>query len=157
MKHKRPIIVLFCLVWIICACQENTRYHSYQSIKRTGWGRMDTISFHLPPRIPDGEYDMQIGIRFSEKYPYRDIWLGISYANDSLIISKDTLHLYLATENGEWAGNGFGGLIQYTYQHPHPFLTQDSERKSRIFINHLMNDSILKEVYDIGVKIETKP
>ena len=157
MKYRQSIVFLFCLVWIFSACKENTLYHSYQSIKRTGWEKMDTISFHLPSRIPNGEYDMQIGIRFSERYPYQDIWLEAGHANDSLIVSKDTLHLYLATEKGEWKGEGFGGLKQYTYIAPQPFTIQNPEKRMRFIINHLMSDSILKEVYDIGIQLTLKP
>ena len=41
---------LFCLLGIclMAACNENTVYHSYQSLPDEGWGKSDTLSFLIP-------------------------------------------------------------------------------------------------------------
>ncbi|EKC75634.1 gliding motility protein, partial [human gut metagenome] len=32
----------------MAACNENTVYHSYQSLPDEGWGKSDTLSFLIP-------------------------------------------------------------------------------------------------------------
>ena len=106
MRRLRITYAIVCLAWLTCACQDNTKFHQYQPVKQTGWCSIDTLTFHLPSKMDCGEYDLQVGIRHTEKYAYQDIWLEMTCANDSATFTKDTLHLYLATKDGEWSGKG---------------------------------------------------
>lgn len=98
---------------------------------------------------------MHIGIRHLESYPYRDIWLEISHnLSDSTFFHKDTLHLYLADQWGNWHGKGIGGLLQHTDTHPPKIQIKARNSQSTFQIIHLMNDSLLKSVYDIGIQLK---
>ena len=145
---------LFCLLFFLTACQSNTYYHSYQPVSLTGWLKEDTLLFQLPDTLISGNYEIQIGLRHLESYPYRDIWLGISQnLKDSTIYETDTLHLYLADKEGKWNGDGIGGMMQFSQKHPKQWVQQDSATNRSFKIYHLMNDSILKSIHDIGLKI----
>lgn len=156
MKHLRITYAIVCLAWLTCACQDNTKFHQYQPVKQTGWCSIDTLTFHLPSKMDCGEYDMQIGIRHTEKYAYQDIWLEMTCACDSTMSAKDTLHLYLATKNGEWSGRGIGGLIQSIHAQAKPLPLQPTEQGYIIRITHLMNDSTLQGIHDIGVQLSLR-
>ena len=146
--------VLLCLLFVLTACQSNTLYHSYQPVSNTGWLKGDSLSFQLPDTLAPGKYEIQIGIRHLESYPYRDIWLGISQNwEDSTLYRTDTLHLYLADEKGQWHGNGIGGMMQFIQKPPMLWIQPDSVSNRSIMIHHLMSDSILKSIHDIGLKI----
>ena len=84
---KNKIACLPIIYLLLTACHSNTVYHSYQSIPTTGWSKSDTLVYTLPASIPAGTYEMTIGIRHQESYPYRDLWMNISTN------VKDT-HLY---------------------------------------------------------------
>ena len=64
---------------ILAACQNNIIYHSYTPVPLDGWNKSDTLVYTLPNSIPAGNYEAEIGIRYQESYPYRDIWLGVSH------------------------------------------------------------------------------
>ena len=66
---------------ILAACQNNIIYHSYTPVPLDGWNKSDTLVYTLPNSIPAGNYEAEIGIRYQESYPYRDIWLEVSHNN----------------------------------------------------------------------------
>lgn len=145
------------LVWMLllfASCQEPIRYHSYQPVSSTGWDREDTLSYLFLSPLPNGDYEMQIGMRHIESYPYRDIWLGLrtNWEGDSLY-HTDTLHLYLADERGDWYGTGMGGVVQFAQKESVTWSLRDSISKPVIQIFHLMNDSVLKGISDVGIRL----
>lgn len=146
---------LACLpVFLLAACQSHTVYHSYEPISPDGWAKSDTLVYALPASIPMGNYEMEIGIRFQESYPYRDIWLGISYNTlDTLTYVTDTLQLFLADEGGNKTGNSPGGLYQcdLNYNASFPIRVEGNARTFRIV--HLMTDNPLIGISDVGIQL----
>ena len=139
---NKGITTLF-LLFFLTACQGNICYHSYQPV----YSHMEA-----------GYYDMQIGVRHLESYPYKDIWLEINHnLKDSTTFQKDTIHLYLADPKGNWYGNGIGGLLQYTTNNILRLHLQENSNQSSINIIHLMKDSLLKSIHDIGIQLQQVP
>ncbi|MCD7924346.1 MAG: gliding motility lipoprotein GldH [Bacteroides sp.] len=142
-------------IMLLAACQSNTAYHSYQSIPLTGWAKSDTIVYVLPASIPAGEYEVEIGIRYQECYPYRDIWLGISQnMQDTLVYTTDTLQLFLADEEGNKIGNGPGGLYQCSLPYRAAFKIKQEGNARSFRIVQIMKDDALKGISDIGIQIQ---
>ena len=81
---------------------------------------------------------------------YRDIWLCI-LQNERV----NTIHLYLANENGNWKGNGIGEMRLFTEEIPIRIHQQDSIHSLQI--THIMEDDTLKGVHDIGICIKATP
>ena len=62
----------------LAACQTDTIYHKYHAIQnKDGWQKTDTLLFELTSDLTQHRYNMEIGIRHSELYPYQDIWIGV--------------------------------------------------------------------------------
>lgn len=160
-SHKLLHLLKNNLAWLpailLAACQNDTAYHSYKPIPTNGWGKSDTLAYTLPASIPAGNYEVKIGIRYQEAYPYRNLWLGISHpAQDTSACVTDTLQLFLADETGRKTGNGLCGLYQceLDYQTSLPIRTEGSAYTFRIV--HIMTDNPLTGINDIGIRI-SKP
>ena len=141
---------------ILAACQSHTVYHSYKPIPLDGWNRSDTLVYALPHSIPAGMYEVEVGIRYQEFYPYRDIWLGISHnTEDTLAYATDTLHLFLTDEAGNKTGHSPCGLYQceLPYKAFIPIRTEGNTRTFRIV--HLMTDNPLTGISDIGIRLRS--
>lgn len=141
----------------LAACQSTTVYHSYLPVPTGGWEREDTLVYALPSAVPVGEYEVNVGIRYLDAYPYRDIWLGISSnAQDTLHYVTDTLQLFLADETGNRTGSGSGGLYQCTlpYKMTFPILQEGQNRTIRVV--QIMKDHPLKGISDVGIQIRKK-
>lgn len=139
-------------IMLLAACQSNTVYHSYKPVPPIGWAKSDTLVYALPASIPAGNYEVEIGIRYQEPYPYRDIWLEISHnTQDTLTYVTDTLQFFLADEAGNKTGNGPGGLYQCDLPYKASFHIR-MEGNARTFrIIHIMTDNPLIGISDIGI------
>ena len=117
---------LFCLfgACLMAACNENTVYHSYQSLPNEGWGKSDTLSFQCPvtDSIP-GTLRLFAEVRNRSEYPYRNLYLFI-HENllDSTVWRTDTIAVNLAD--------------------------------STVKIVHGMQDEKLTGLNDVGIRIE---
>lgn len=146
LKTNQAVYLLLLLWSTVSACQNNTYYHSYQSASTAGWHKNDTFVYTLPDTIHLQDYEYEIGIRHKDTYKYRDLWL---------MINKDTLHLYLADSIGNWKGKGIGNTRQLMYSWETNQLLQDSIAEFRMI--HIMKDSILPDIQDIGLQIKKHP
>ena len=114
-SHLLKYFLGISLFLLVCACQHDTVYYTYHPIPDNGWKRGDTLRFCLPDTLTPGTYNLEVGVRHSNQYPYRDLWLElIQYIqgekpSDGWIAKKDTIHIYLANEKGNWNGTGTTG------------------------------------------------
>lgn len=135
----------------LVACQTDTIYHKYQIIpSEKGWQKKDTLQFTLPSDLTHRHFNMEIGIRHSELYPYQDIWMEIRHPLSSSYKS-DTLHIYMADDDGNWKGKGTSGsYYQLTKQVGHITL---HPADSILQVVSLMKDNTLKGIHDIGIRL----
>lgn len=155
-KGRMRYALLSVVVCLLSACHTNTRYHVYHSVPGgENWQKTDTVVFELPPEVPAGTYQMEVGIRHTGAYPYRDIWLSVTRVDGDFVPSNtDTLHVYLADEKGQWSHEGaVGGLYQAAYVWSKPVvLTTDSVGRS-FRIVHLMRKNPLPGISDVGIRL----
>lgn len=153
MKLIFRIFIVVLLVALFASCGRDTVYHSYRPVSNDGWQREDTLLFALPSSIPGGDYDVEIGLRHHEDYPYRDLWLAYGFASDVSKSLADSVQLTLAYESGNWHGNGAAGLYQYSSLSPRPIHLMDERTDSVLRIVHLMKDEPLKGICDVGIRL----
>lgn len=155
LKHNMIFLLPAIFSFLGISCRQNTLYHTYIPISTTdGWHKQDTLSFEIPPSFKKGEYRMEIGLRNTNQYPFRDIWLSISQNwEDSLEVVTDTLHFYLADEQGKWINGGNSGdLFQHTYFCEKKFAINPSS-KSILKMTHLMKKEPLPGIHDAGIRL----
>lgn len=142
--YIHPLLAM--LVAVLAACSGDTLHHTYKSVDPKGWDKSDSLHFRIDHSYRDEDScQWYIGIRHRESYPYRDIWLAIG---------RDTVHLYLADEQGQWLGNGIGQLRQLILPvRLHKCLQDTAARTS---ITHLMQHNPLPGISDIGIRIDRK-
>ena len=123
----------------MAACNENTVYHSYQSLPDEGWGKSDTLSFLIPvtDSIPP-TLRLFAEVRNRTDYPYHNLHLFISQN--------------LADSTGRWIGNGWGSIYQSAVfiKSVRPLYPANYTFK----IMNGMKDEKLSGINDIGIRIE---
>ncbi|WP_285820040.1 gliding motility lipoprotein GldH [Bacteroides acidifaciens] len=147
---------LFCLfAACLAACNnENTVYHSYQSLPNEGWGKSDTLSFLIPvtDSLPT-VFRLFAEVRNRTDYPYHDLHLFISQNMlDSTVWHTDTIAISLAHSTGRWTGKGWGSVYQTetfvkSVRPLHP-------GNYTIKVTSGMKDEKLQGMNDIGIRIE---
>ncbi len=196
--------VLLCLSTILLpllySCHQEAVYDSYQSLPNNEWKKEDTLRFVLPEHLEAVTYKLEIGIRHTCAYRYRDLWLELTqYVPEegkeaaNWKEKKDTLHLYLADKKGNWLGKGstssfYQLLVACDSLHlpgttsclqssdekaadysssargespkskkKYTFLgtekTVGCESRHLLKIAHIMQDSVLTHISDIGIRL----
>lgn len=147
MKHKW----IFCILSVlsgITACRNSTVYHTYQPTGTNGWPVNDSLYYSLSPQSVPGVFRLNIGIRHTELYPYKDIWLEIGCKGNET--KKDTFHLYLTDQDGHWSNSTTGHLYQCDFDEGMLHL---SPQDTTLYIIHLMKDSLLTGLSDVGIRL----
>ena len=150
---KNSFFVLFSAC-LLTACNENTVYHSYQSLPDEGWGKSDTLSFQIPmtDSIPT-TLRLFAEVRNRIEYPYHDLHLFISQnLQDSTVWRTDTIAFSLADSTGRWTGHGWGSIYQ-----SETFIKSVLPLRSgnyTIKVINGMKDEKLQGLSDVGIRIE---
>ena len=156
-KYMHPLNML-CL-WllatgIIIGFHSVTVQHTYHSFPNETWNGQDTIDFPIEVTDSLADYLLTIEIRNNNHYPYQDLPLSITCTEgDSLFLRTDTLSIRLADSNGNWTGNGLGGL--YQSGHPAGYLRPRHTGIHHIRMTYLLPDTMLAGISNIGIRLET--
>jgi gliding motility-associated lipoprotein GldH len=157
MKKKFQYYLLtLCTLFLLPACEGGrTVYHTYQSLPLSGWQQNDTLTFDLQLPAPTTPFQCKIGIRYRDNYPYTNLPLAVSLVKeDSLhqtVLQTYILHLQPADTTGTIKGKGWGGLYELTS--PPDTLPVTDAGSYHLNITHLLSDSLLQGIRDIGVQI----
>lgn len=162
--HKRLIslpkaaFTLGMLCFWLMACQRPTikEVHAYLPVvSDSGWAKKDTLCFDLPDELQPGRYRLEIELRNTDEYPFRDIWLSISEnLKDSLREETSYLHGHLADETGRWMnGKRAGGFFPVTFVLDKPLWIRRVSTQLRIRLTHLMQRNPLPGITDVGIRL----
>ena len=125
--------------------------HSYQSVGGA-WSKCDTLSFpaNWYRSVGGQQLDIYLGVRYTTAYPYKNLCVQLEAvsANDSLL-SCDTICCDIYDDAGYRNGTTAGVLYQADF-----FVSTVSLQDSCYFrLQHMMQDSLLSGVYDIGIRV----
>lgn len=150
-KHLKYIILLF-IVGALGACDKQTVYHTFRSVPQEGWKRQDTLFFDVA--VPDSQtyYKLTVEIRNRNTYPYQNINLSIGYEDpESKRVQVDTLKAVLASKEGIWKGDGWGGLYQSAFSAGSIKIGRSGNYLFKIA--YTLPDEILPGINDVGIKL----
>ena len=146
---KLTIFLIIVSVLSLSACQTDTTYHQYREVPSAGWSRKDTISFPLPADFTYHRYALEIGLRHTEAYPYKDLWVEIIHPLTP-VIPPDTIHLRLADKKGNWFGAGSSNCLYQFTQSLGTITCYPAD--SLLQVTHLMSTP-LTGITDIGIRL----
>lgn len=150
----KRLMAICCLAAGLCtACQTDTLYHRYRPTGTYGWDSRDTLEFRLPSALCGSRHRLEIGIRHTEDYPYRDVWIGLLHPACPQAV--DTLHLWLADSAGHWKGYGMSGSSFQYVSDGHLLVLAANDSVLRIV--HLMGRKQLPGITDIGLRLSAFP
>lgn len=151
MRHFKSFFITAMLFLLIGCKNEATVYHQYRTVSSQGWEREDTLSFALPDSTLAGHcYQLEIGLRHTENYAFRDIWIAVLRPHSSST-AYDTIHLELADTEGKWYGKGNASTF-YQFQAPAGTIYL-AYTDTLLQLVHLMKTPCLKGITDAGIRL----
>lgn len=152
-RWHKTIAVSVCAIFVVllASCEEGVVYDKYVNTAIDGWDKWETVSFSVPPLKETGVYNMELGLRANNMFPFtgvsvvveRKVFPGYRY-------SSDTLRCKLIDERGHVKGHGIGNY-QYVFS-----LDETCFRRGdslQISVRHIMRREVLPGISDIGIKI----
>lgn len=95
-------------------------------------------------------YDITLGIRHDNYYPYRNLWLFVDYIGNDTLIRRDTVECMMANEYGSWYGSGFGTSYQFEKKIKSGIKPADARH---IVVWQGMRDDTVTHIENIGITI----
>ncbi len=154
-KEKHIILGMLMVVSIalIQSCDSEKVYDEYRPVNPEGWYKGDTLVFK--PVIQDTSqlYNLIFNVRHTTDYGYRNLYFFTQTHFPDGEMVEDTIELMLANKGGEWFGSGFGAIrnAKIMIMHRARF---HHEGEYRFEVRQAMRNDSLKEIEDIGIRIE---
>lgn len=151
------LIALIAIVIGASACNDPRSYNQYKGVRIEGWTREDSIVFDIP-RQWEGKYNLQLGIRANQNYPFKNITLIVESAiinfknkRKQINIVRDTMNCKLVLDNGLMAGKN--GVSYSESLHNIRRINLHRNDSLHIKIYHVMDKSELPGISDIGLRM----
>ena len=152
MQSKHFLITLVLAVGLLfCGCTRQKIYSRFQHVSETGWEKVDTIAFDVPPVTESGTYREDLELRIDTTFPFQSLTLKV---NQTIFPEgrheSYTKNCPLIDKNGNIKGAGVS-LFLYTY----PFNDIQLNRGDSLHITviHCMKREIMPGVTDIGISL----
>lgn len=147
--NKAACVALIALA--LTACRRATVIHAYRDTPAGGWEQSDALVFPIDTLRESGTYDLSVGVRTTNGYPYARLWLVVDtrLANPDTAFA-DTLQCSFVDERGVRNGDG---VDTYQYVFPLRRLTLSAGQSGDFRIHHIMRREILPGISDIGVRL----
>lgn len=110
MKIRKLFILILSATGLsfFMSCDSSRLYEKNLEIPEGIWEQANILKFDV--EIPDSsrKFNFYINMRNDESYPYSNLYLFLTTRFPDQKVSRDTLELLLADENGNWFGKGAG-------------------------------------------------
>ncbi len=149
----KNLLLLAAMVLLSC---DGTVYHSFKEVDSRSWSPCDTLSFvYEGSDRHGGENAMNLSaqVRYNADYKYKNLLMRVETMNmtDSALLSVDTLCCRIYDDNGRRLGSTAGTL--YQSGSAEVFVNASSDDALLLRLSHIMADSALLGVCDVGVKL----
>ena len=155
MNNSKCIALLAAmLLLVLSACNRKLVYDRYLSTPISGWEKNDTLSYDIRPVSGTDTYDMWLGLRTSEAYPFTAITLIVEqhiYPKDTIV--NDTVNCKLTDRHGNALGTG---VNFHQYRFPVTELQLQDGDSIHIRVRHDMKREILPGISDVGISLRRK-
>jgi gliding motility-associated lipoprotein GldH len=155
-KRKISLLIAGMLLAVITlSCDRSTLFSGNYHLEDKQWSMYDPARYAFPVEDTLSTYNIALSVRTSTDYPYRNLYLFVVTAFPSGTTVTDTIHATVADEKGKWMGRGAGDLRELTIPYKsNVYFPEKGEYHIRVV--HGMRDTVLKGVYDMGIKVSLK-
>lgn len=155
MKKRLTFFFLICAgVLFMAGCKDaNTIIDQNTEVPNLNWTYLNKFKFSFKIDDDKAAYNLYMNLRVTGEYKYSNLFVLISQTGPGIKSATKRYEIKLANKDGEWLGKGSGNL--YSYQEL--FLVNHKFAGKGIYtfyIEQNMRDNPLREVSDVGLKVE---
>jgi gliding motility-associated lipoprotein GldH len=117
------------------------------------WAYLNKFKFDVKIDDDKAAYNLYMNLRITADYKYSNIFVLITRTGPDKKTKVNRYELRLAAKDGEWFGEGSGNLYSYQslFRRGYVFPVKGTYT---FYIEQNMRDNPLKEVSDVGLRVE---
>ena len=152
--------MIFFVLLLNASCTDQLVYSEFSSLEEAQWQRADTLRFDMAIEDTLSVHHLYINLRNNEAYPFSNLFLITTFHGPSGETAVDTLEYEMAKPNGEWLGEGMGGLKESRLWFRENIVFPESGVYT-LKVTHAMRENgqvegldILPGITDLGIELE---
>ncbi len=152
MKKPLAIMVAATAVCLFAlSCERTSMLHTYRHTPVNGWEQSDVLTYDIDTIRQAGTYNLDVGVRTTNAFPYKKLWLVVEQHFTNPAISRaDTLACSFVNDEEDRNGKGTN-TYQYTFGLGK--IKLERQQTGKISIRHIMRREMIPGVSDIGINI----
>lgn len=147
-------ILLLQILLLTNSCTGDTIWHKYVNVDIGGWRDNDTISFNLPAASEEGTYPMDIELRTTPSYPYRNLCIVrqilLFHPTD---MCRDTIFIQTSKDGQRLGGKG---VTIHSFAQPAPDVHLKQGQEACVQLFHIMSRGTMPDIVDVGIKVKRR-
>lgn len=150
MTKKKAILTATALLFL-SSCESGMVFDRYGHVSERGWSKQDAVELSVPPLREGGVYEVKIGVRSTDDYPYRNISIIVQRQTfPSKVVHSDTVECKLTDDKGMRIGSGF-----INYQNSYDVALDHYKAGDSIYIvlKQNMRNEQVEGITDVGVSL----
>jgi len=156
-----PTLILCGMLGALSGCTSLELYERTVPLPAQQWKSEYIPSFDFDIADTTARYDVALVLRHRDRYHYNNIWLQLSLTDPQGKSYSFETDFLLGTNETGWLGAGMDDIYEHRISLQKELVAQGiSFRQAgtyRFRIKQLMREDPLKEVMNIGIRIEKKP
>ena len=136
---------------VLCCCTGKTLHHEYRHIPRDGWGRTDTLTFHIDSLPRSGIMHVATSLRTTASFRLNGVWVArkllLSHPEQTVC---DTVFIETTSEGIFSKGEG---IILTTFTHVGEISKIQQGQDATLQLYHVTAKEYLTDIQDVGVRI----
>ena len=153
MKSKQIYLIVFLALLTIVSCDPNRVYEDFAEIPLHVWDVNNKPVFRTYISDTVASHNIYINIRNGSGYSYSNLYIFLTTTSPTGQWICDTIDCTLADKRGKWYGSGWGDIHELRLPYKQNIRFPVSGYYSFEF-EQAMRTEHLKDVYDIGLRIE---
>lgn len=148
----RSIFLLVPCALCLSTCTTVDLYEKTVPLPNHEWKSDYKPEFNFTIKDTTALYEAFFVIRHTEKYNYNNIWINLYSQPPGDTLHKAPFELQLATNEKGWLATGMDDIYEHRIK-----LTQARELKAgtyKLMVENIMREDPLKEVLNVGIRIE---
>lgn len=152
----RKLLYIFLILSFLTACDTEVVYEQSIPVNTYGWEMADTLIYQIAIQDSLQRYDLSMAVRHRDIYDYTNLYVKIITKLPNGELKSELVSLPLCDESGKWLGKCAGDicfsrilLLKRTYFPLKGIYT--------FHIVHEMRQEKLKNILDIGLRLEKSP
>ncbi len=141
------------MIIVLQSCDHEALVDTFETVPHQNWTYVKPIKATFEISDSTKTYHIYVNFRHTADYRYSNIWLRLHVLGPGLKDVPERQEFQLAMPDGEWLGNGSGNLYSYQliYKEHYKF---PSKGKYTVVVEQNMRDNPLKNISDVGLKVE---